>query len=297
MAEAHEVRFVASYGSNTNLCTRDAPCKTLQKGINRAPAGGELIILDSGDYGSGATIDKSITISAIGVSATLGGTIAIDNPNATVILRGLWLNGVNASADANGIDIIAATAIHIDHCDIQNFGRKGVSAVTTAPMHLIFSDSVSRNNGSFGLHFNTVTGGTLVVENSRIEGNASNGLEIRDAEATITRTVISGNYNGILQTAGTVNVSWTTAEHNNSSGYRVTNSGVMTVEKSVARGNAFGGLSVVTGGTGRISNSVVTDNGTGLSVEAGSTLLTRVNNTVSGNATDISGSVTPFGGI
>jgi hypothetical protein len=68
------------------------------------------------------------------------------------------------------------------------------------------------------------------------------------------------------------------------------------LEQSVARGNDRGirtqGSSIV-----RLSDSVVTNNGTGLSVAAGATLLTRGNSTVTGNITDVSGVLTPLAGI
>jgi hypothetical protein len=41
----------------------------------------------------------------------------------------------------------------------------------------------------------------------------------------------------------------------------------------------------------------MTNNVIGLSVAPGATLLTRANSTVAGNATDVSGVLTPLGGI
>jgi len=299
-AQAHEVRFVASYGDNANLCTRDAPCKTMQQGVNLTPTGGELIVLDSGDYGNDVTIGESITISAIGVSATLGGTITIDNATATVVLRGLRLNG--AGAASTGINILAAAAVHIDDCEIQSFGGIGIQAEQAVDVRLFVSGSVSRNNGIDGLRFNAPTGsgGTLVVDNSRFENNLASGLDISDIDATITRTIVSSNFTGIFQKRGTANVTWTTTEHNLTYGYLAVLSepGVMmTLERSVVRGNAVAGLHFSSGGTAVISDSVVTNNGTGLSVQAGATLLTRRNNIVSGNTTDVSGIVISLGGI
>lgn len=94
---------------------------------------------------------------------------------------------------------------------------------------------------------------------------------------------------------GKANVIWTTAEHNGDDGYKVY-SGQMTLQHSVSRGNERG-LRVEESGTARISSSVVTSNGAGLSIESGATLLTRQNNTVSGNATDVSGVLTLLAGI
>ena len=294
-ASAHEVRFVASYGDNANACTRDAPCLTLQRGISSTPDGGELIILDSGDIGNNGLIQQSITISAIGVSATFGMGITINNAAAVVVLRGLRLNGVNASAGVNGIRIDAAQKVSIQDCEVQGFPRDGILATNVAD--LFVSGTVSRNNAEVGLRFSGIAA-RLVVDNSRFENNGRDGLTLATGlgEALITRTVTSSNSSrGIYNVAGKANVSESTSEHNRDAGYRVS-SGQMTVERSVARGNAIG-LHVEDSSTARLSDSVMTNNSTGLSVEAGSTLLTRRNNAVSGNTTDVSGTLTALTGM
>jgi hypothetical protein len=294
-AQAHAVRFIASTGNDANNCTRATPCLTLQRGIDRTAAGSELIILDSGDFGNGATIDKSITISAIGVSATIGGGITIDAANATVVLRGLRLNG--AGAATTGIRILNTAAVHIVDCEIQNFGIFGISFGALADQKLFVSNSVVRNNSNDGLSFAIGTQPRLTVDNSRFERNGGDGVDIRNGEARITRTILSGNNgHGIRLSGGKINVVRTTAAHNIGDGYHVTGGGQMTLDQSVARGNSRG-LRVQTTSTARLSGSVVTNNGTGLSVQGGSTLLTRANSTVSGNTANVSGMLTILAGI
>jgi hypothetical protein len=293
-AQAHDVRFIASNGNDANNCKRTTPCLTLQRGVDRAAAGSELIILDSGDFGDGATIDKSITISAVGVSATIGGGITVNAADAIVVLRGLRLNG--AGAAVIGIDIANAAAVHIVGCEVRDFGSHGIAAVTAAATNLFVSDSVARNNGVEGLVFLAGAGGLLVVDNSRFESNGGSGLDIQFSEAKITRTIAAGNAAyGIFQFGGETNVSRTTAAHNGLEGYALFGVGQMTLEESVARGNLTG-LHVEGGSTARISSTVVTNNGTGPLVDAGATLLTRRNNTVTGNTTDVSGTLTRLRG-
>jgi hypothetical protein len=94
-----------------------------------------------------------------------------------------------------------------------------------------------------------------------------------------------------------MNITWTTAAHNGGSGYRVQGAGRMAVEQSVARGNAYGLRVNQSGTVAVLSSSVVTDNNIGLSVAAGTTVLTRGNSTVSGNTTDVSGVLTPLAGM
>jgi hypothetical protein len=289
-ASSHEVRYVASYGTHDNPCTRAAPCRTLQRAINRTPAGGELIILDSGDYGNGATIDEPITISANGITATIGGSIAIDVPAGSVVLRGLTLNGVGTGA--NGIEIAtgASVQVSVEECTIQGFGY-GLRVNTEAYPMLVVADTVIRNNSQGGLYFQTGTPGLLVVENSRFENNGADGIEVRAGEASITRSVVSGNGgDGVRVTfGGETNLTWTTVENNGGSGLRMSG-GQMTLERAVSRGNGEG-LTVTNSGTGRVSNSLIEHNGVDMSVESGS-LLTRGNNNMG-----IDAPLTPLEGL
>jgi hypothetical protein len=298
--QAHSVRYISSTGSDGNNCTRATPCLTLQRGIDRTAAGSELIILDSGDFGDGATIDKSITISAVGVSATIGGGITINGADATVVLRGLRLNG--AGAGGTGVRIQNAAAVHIVDCEIQNFAGTGLAAQSSADVNVFVSGTVVRNNSFDGLFFATGAGGTLAVDNSRFERNGINssysGLKINAGQVRISRTITAMNFgDGIRVSGGAANITWTAAVHNGGSGFLVSGSGAMTVEQSVARGNFLHGVRVSqTTSTGVLSSSVVTNNGTGLSITAGNVLWTRSNSTVSGNTTDVSGTRQPFAG-
>ena len=286
-AEAAVTRFVASSGNDANACTLAAPCRTLQRGINVTPVGGELVVLDSASYGSAATILQSITISADGVSATLlnPGGVTIGGAGIVVALRGLHLNG--GVAGGSGILIEDAAAVHIENCVVEGFARGRHPARTSGSNAKLFViDSVARDNGGDGLHvIGTATMARLTVDNSRFENNAGDGLDVEGIESAITRTVISANgSDGIEQTGGRMNVTWTEAASNGGNGFVVTVSGAMTVDSSVARGNTSNGLLLGSGSaSATVSNSVFTDNAIGIA-NAGTTLLTRENNTIAGNA-------------
>jgi hypothetical protein len=293
-AHAHTVRFLAADGDDANSCSRSAPCLTLQRGIDRTPDGSELIILDSGDFGGGATIDKSITISAIGVSASIGGGIEIDGAGVTVVLRGLRLNG--AGAAGTGIRVDNAEAVHIVDCEVQNFAGTGISANTSNAPKVFVSGSVVRSNNFDGLFFATGAGGMLTVTGSRFEhnGNSSSysGLRLQSGVAAISRTVTASNAgDGVRQFGGETAIAWTMSADNGGDGYRVQGEGRMAVENSSARGNATGLRASQSDTVATISNSVFTSNGIGVVQQAGARLWTRGNNTVTGNATNTSGSL------
>ena len=195
-AQAQTARFVSSTGSNANNCTRNAPCRTLQRGIAMTPAGGELQILDSGVYGNAVTIGKSITISAVGVSATVG-SITIDAPGATVVLRGLLLNGTSAPGLSSGLAIEEAAVVHIVNCEIERFPGSGI-VITAFLAQVLVSQTTARSNGLHGLLLFRPSGGTtrLLIVNSRFERNGSSGIHINGPSQQVMVEHSVSSHNG-----------------------------------------------------------------------------------------------------
>lgn len=287
------VRFVSALGSDANPCTRTLPCLTLQRGVNIVPAGGEVQVLDSGDFGPTVYIAKSVTISADGVSATIGtptagaSSIIINNANAVVALRGLLLTG--GGTGLRGITIVNAAAVHIENCEVERFATDGI-LVYNVGTEMFISDSFSRLNGARGFSYTGTAGATLSIENSHFDDNTLSGIQLSGpVETAITNSVLAGNgSHGFFQTGGTSNLTWTTAAHNASVGFALS-SGQLTLEELIANGNTNFGLFVAAGATGRISNSTFANNGVG--IRNSGTVETRQNNTVAGNTTPLTGNV------
>src|SRR6266571_7551654 len=53
----------AASGNDANPCTRTAPCRNFQAAIAQTASGGEVIVLDSGGYGT-VTINQSVSLIA-----------------------------------------------------------------------------------------------------------------------------------------------------------------------------------------------------------------------------------------
>jgi hypothetical protein len=289
-AHAANIRYISAAGSNANACTLAAPCRTLQRGINRTPAGGELRVLDSGFFGAAATITKTMTI--IGNGATISkGAITVDGAGAMVVLRGLVLNGWGA--DTTGISIARAAAVHIERCVIHGFTQHGIETQNGIEdgVAVFVLDSISRHNGGVGLFINPGASRTT-VDNSRFESNGGGGVRIHDGHATISRSIASSNGEIGIVTFAPVTVTSTMAVQNNNIGFSV-GFDTMTLESSVAHGNNIG-LNV-SGGNARISRSTFTGNTTGIDIPNG-VVETLGNNTIRGNMTDIDGTLTPIDG-
>ena len=60
--------FVSGFGSDSNVCSHAAPCRTFGQAISQTNAGGEVYVLDTAGYGP-FTITKTISVVAQGVTA------------------------------------------------------------------------------------------------------------------------------------------------------------------------------------------------------------------------------------
>jgi hypothetical protein len=229
-AQAQNVRFIASNGDNANDCLRATPCRTLQKGINKTPSGGELQILDSANYGKDATVDKAITISADGISATIG-ALTIDAPGAVVVLRGLLLTGANVPANSNGVHILNAAKVHILRCEIERFtgdpgGDNNGILIDADNVDVLVANTIIRDNSGAGLfnnsnsivnvHSSTAAnngasgyveggGGQMSIESSVATGNGAPGFGVvGGGTGRISNSLITNNGTGLSNTGSTL---------------------------------------------------------------------------------------------
>lgn len=302
-AASAEIRYVAASGKDANPCTLTAPCKTLQRGVNVTPGDGELRVLSSGTYGA-ATITRSLTLSG-DASVTVRGQITINAAGATMVLRGLHLNGAGI-ADANGIYIRAAGSVHIERCEIERFTAHGIY-YPAAGANLVVSDSISRDNGLSGLFVNDDNAtpsafgpAKVVVEDSSFENNAGDGIFVHGGAVAITRVTLSGNNaNGLNASYATVNISETIAVRNRVTGFLLQRTRA-TVASSLGEGNETGlfasGLDASLHTVTISSSTFVNNSVAGIGV-ASATGRTRGNNTVIDNPTNVIGTLTPLDGV
>ena len=97
--------FVATTGNDVNTCSASAYCRTFTRALAVTNSGGEIVVVNSGGYGP-ATITQAVTITAIGIDAsitqTTGGQNALTiNTTGNVTITGLNLFG--GGTGANGV--------------------------------------------------------------------------------------------------------------------------------------------------------------------------------------------------
>jgi anti-sigma28 factor (negative regulator of flagellin synthesis) len=279
------VSAVSGNDANTATgCPATAPCRWFATAVTVVDAGGEVVAMDTGAYGS-VTLTNSISlISAPGAYAGIsvfpsstGVNIATGGINVT--LRGLTINGMGGNY---GVNMTNGARLSIENCVISNFGSgaTGVNVASGANVRVV--DTLVRDN-SVGVALSG--GATADISGSKFLGNA-NGIYVQgtganSTTASVSDTVVSGASNTGI---------WAYAS-NASATVRVE-----VIRGTVANGN-YGVSSTATAGTAllTLSDSMVSGNSTGLYQNgAGASLKSLGNNTVSDNTTASSGTITPL---
>jgi len=272
--------WVSGVGDDVNPCSRTAPCKTFAGAISKTAAGGEIDALDPGGFGA-ITITKSITLdggtgqgwASILASATHGVSVNDSlsaSPNqSVVILRNLSINGAPPTQPGlNGVRISAAKHVSVENCNIFGFMNTGAG------------------NGRGISDVRTVAGGTIMVTDTNIENNFSNGIAILGPvtgtieNVRIIRSTQAGTAALAVDNASArITVKNSTAANNSGIGFFAGSGAELNVENCVAVHNGTG-LSAGAG-TIRVSNTQITNNTTGIGA---GTIRTYQNNKVEGNA-------------
>jgi hypothetical protein len=288
----------AASGSNSNPCTRTAPCLTFAAALAVTPSGGEIDVLDPGDFGP-VTIGQSVTIDAeIGPAGMLpptstSGIIISAGSADVVILRGLSLNGAGGGAGitASGIVFNSGARLHIEHCVIQGFQQAGVlfapgpGSANTAQLFITDSEA---NLNAVGVDIEPKGGiaATASLRHLTLDRNNSDGL-------AAYATGGSGAVNVAISDSSTSN--------NGEAGLDAESGpGSVTVNATrvvISLNSNYGILSAQSGGTSSVvvGNSMINRNFIAATTSGGGSILSYSNNQVTGNLVNgtFSGTATP----
>jgi hypothetical protein len=277
-------------GNDSNPCSYTQPCATFAVAIGKTATGGEISILDPGDFGP-VTIAKAISIyndgvGEAGILATSGSAIVISAGSTDVVnLRGLILNGVGTGL--YGIEVTSAGTVNVQNSVVQGFASGGIFVLPSSGTTAVkIQDSTVIHNNT-GLEFKP-TGGAIVnaeIDRVRIDENSGGGIRA------------DGSGGGPV----TVAVSDTSISENASNGVNAVSgsSGDVTMDltRALIASNGIAGVqSTVKGGTSTVTvgESLLSNNGSALDFSSGGSLLSFGNNQVTGSAgSGFSSSIAP----
>jgi hypothetical protein len=269
-AQAQATRtWISGVGDDANPCSRTAPCKTLQGTISKTAANGEMNILDPGGFGA-VTITKSMTIISHDIAGILvsgtNGIIINDGGAANIVVsvKGLDFNGLGTGL--SGIRIISAKTVTVNDCEIYGF-TNGISDERTTGGSLLVVDSIIRNNITNGVSVSGVSTPAVYasLDNVRVSGSATGLSVINGNSAMASRSFFTDNTTqGILANGALTEVG---------------------VESCVFANNSVG-IAIKTGtAIIRVSNSHITKNGTNIKTGPGM-IISYTNNKSAGNTVE-----------
>ncbi|HEV2764949.1 MAG TPA: right-handed parallel beta-helix repeat-containing protein [Pyrinomonadaceae bacterium] len=272
-AHANYQTYVSVGGDDANNCTRPAPCRTFAGAIPNTVNRGEVVVLDSGEYGH-FTVTGSIKITAVGVYA---GVTVFDADGVTVkpvagseiALRGLTISGWSSS---RGIVYEGPTVaregeptatLHVENCTFAGLSIAGISFKGNGD--LFVKDTTIRNVLGHGIEVAAAQGqkARANIVNTRLEkthwgvsahGTGSVNVSARD-------TVSNGNKNGgflAYESSGVRMQLQDCVASNQSVGVRAYESARVMVE-GCAMTNLTLGVFVNNLGDVRLSNTTITD--------------------------------------
>ena len=191
---------MSTTGNDSNNCANpNTPCLTFAGSLAQVAVGGEVIAEATGGYGA-INVTQSVTVSGPpGVVIYSGFTVTVNAPGATVVLRGLTIDGTGATT-GSGINVVAVSVLHVESCVITGFAGSdypdGSGIFFTSAGQLFVKDTIIRGNGYIGIWFRPSGTAQASVDHCRLEQNVfgfiSDGTD-GAATATIRDSVVSGN--------------------------------------------------------------------------------------------------------
>lgn len=294
----------AQTGSDTNTCSLKSPCRQIKHALTGLDTGGEVVVLDSGHY-TRFTVRKSASVIAapgavavIDLPESTGETAIVDGvlikkdegtSNALIVV----LRGLTFSGGRHGINFFSGDVLHVEDCVIDRFTGNGIELKRSAPAfpgdpptgtgdaRLFVQDTVIRKSGASAIQ---ISGGVndrveAVIEHCRLENNEDGLSAGNNSRVTLRDSVIAGSHGrGVL------------ASNTNESSETL-------IENSLVANCQTGVESVVNSRTPtvvvRLSNTSIVNNNVGVIATVG-IVLSRGNNTIEGNVSNIFGSLGSF---
>ena len=198
-AEAAFRAYLASDGNDANPCTLQLPCRLLPAALAAVDAGGEIWMLDSANYNT-AQVEVTKSVSILAIPGALGSVVALGGANALnintagvkVSLRNLVI--VQLGSGNFGVVMTNGAELTILQCEFANHqGMGGALYAGVAGGKLSIKDSTFRNSET---GINVGTGMRVVLDGVRVENN-NNGLILLNSRLAASNSVFSGNGTGV----------------------------------------------------------------------------------------------------
>lgn len=204
--------WVSNSGSDSNPCTIASPCKTFQRAVDNTSAGGEVDVLNAGEYGP-LNITKAITIDGGNLAyiqaaaAMQAGVLVHASSSDSVAIRNLSIGALSGSA-IYGISWYAGAVLSLENVSVFGSGT-GISAVASTSVaggpYLVARNVSIRQTAGAGLALQG-TGTTVmnaVLDHVAIDVvSAGNGINVTTGRAVLTHCSVTHALYMAVEAAG-----------------------------------------------------------------------------------------------
>jgi len=212
--------WVSTVGDDANPCSRTAPCRTYAGAYPKTAAGGEINVLDNGNFGS-LTISKSITLDAspVGGSVQPRGLSPVPslitvNVAATsdVILRGLNISsnltgGACSYQATTGLQITSARTVRIENSTIGGASGNAINITpTSSPTKVLIENSTISNacGAAIAVAPTAAQNVPVLIQDSTIVSACPGVSAMAGADVSLLRTTFTNTCVATQELGGTI---------------------------------------------------------------------------------------------
>jgi hypothetical protein len=288
--------YLSVNGNDANDCSVAHPCRLLPAALAAVNDGGEIWIVDSANFNTGAVaITKSVSILAIpgalgSLVANGGEALTVDTAGIVVALRNLSFT--NLASGTYGIRYLQGQSVTVDGC---RFANLPVGAILGAPstaefLQLFVKNSVFRANGT-----GVVVAGAMIahVDRAQVVGSSGPGLAVAGGTLLVSNSVVTGSGDAGVTVGGSqtqLALERSTISNNATFGVFANSAPAnVIVTRSILTGNDTGAATAVTGAALLLDDSTISNNATAGVAIFGGSVQTRGNNMFDFNGTDVTG--------
>lgn len=207
--------WVSASGDNVNPCSRTAPCRTFAGSMSKTLSGGEIDVLDSGDFGP-LTITKPITIDGTGATASInsaasGSGIKVNvAADQDVILRNLTINSASTGSlgcsysSINGIQVLGGRVVNIENVNIVGSLGDGISIAPSSSKTrvLINGGNIQQSCGSAVNDTPGSGDSTAFIRNTTMDSSQVGVTAGAGAHIWVAGSTVSNNQLGLQPISG-----------------------------------------------------------------------------------------------
>ncbi len=194
--------WLAQGGSDSGSCTFAAPCATIAFAAAQVSAGGEVVMLDGGNY-AGGTVNKSLIIRGAGIKPTVNSITVAAASGERVMFDNIAFSGKTGDGSTGyttGLNLWSGSDVLVSNCLFAGYST-AIDAQGPATIRLTLIDTMIYGSSSYGIRSLGINGGQLKIKmlDSKLVANAVAGVYLDAAGSDL---LVSGST--ILGSAGAV---------------------------------------------------------------------------------------------